>query len=163
MIPPNEVELGVLDGRLHVGVVPAVNPLAGLNYHALYTEVSQLYCARGHPLYDRPDESVDDDVLAELDAVAPTYALPADVHRRYQALNCTATASDREGIAFLILTQRYIGYLPDHVAERWVGEGRLRAVRPETYRYTVEYNVITRKGRRPHLVLETFLEQLTPG
>ena len=36
MIAPNEVEQGVLDGRLHVGVVPQASALSGLEYQPLY-------------------------------------------------------------------------------------------------------------------------------
>lgn len=160
MIPPGEVEMGVLDGRLHVGVVPAVSSLAGLKYRALYGETAYLYCARGHPLFDRRDETVTEAELGGFDAVIPSYPLPAEALRRCRVLNGTASATDREGIAFLVFTERYIGYLPEHYAERWVGEGRLRAILPREYRYTVNYATVIRRGRRSHLVLQTFLEQL---
>lgn len=42
MISPNEVEQGVLDGRLHVGVVPQASALSGLEYQPLYSERSLL-------------------------------------------------------------------------------------------------------------------------
>ena len=86
--------------------------------------------------------------------------MPADIQAHYQALNCTASASDREGMAFLILTGRYIGYLPDHYASLWVQQGRLRALKPATRFYDLSLASVTRKGRRPHLVLESFLESL---
>ncbi|MDP0919232.1 LysR substrate-binding domain-containing protein, partial [Klebsiella pneumoniae] len=89
-----------------------------------------------------------------------TFRLPADIQAHYQALNCTASASDREGMAFLILTGRYIGYLPDHYASLWVQQGRLRALKPATRFYDLSLASVTRKGRRPHLVLESFLESL---
>jgi DNA-binding transcriptional LysR family regulator len=82
------------------------------------------------------------------------------VQSHYQALNCTASASDREGMAFLILTGRYIGYLPDHYAQAWVQQGRLRVLKPDSRFYDVSLASVTRKGRRPHLVLESFLEAL---
>ena len=138
MTPPSEVEQGVLDGRLHIGVVPLSNPLSGLDYQVLYDERSLLYCAVGHPLFYVDDQQLPDARLNDQEAIAPTFRLPPEVQSHYQALNCTASASDREGMAFLILTGRYIGYLPDHYAQAWV----------------------TRKGRRPHLVLESFLEAL---
>ncbi len=80
-------------------------------------------------------------------------------------LNHTATASEREGIAFLVLTGRYIGLLPEHYAQRWVNEGRLIALRPEVFAYAIDYHTITRSGRRPNRVLDTFLDGLVdkPG
>jgi DNA-binding transcriptional LysR family regulator len=150
MIAPNEVEQGVLDGRLHVG----------LEYQPLYSERSLLYCAVGHPLFYVDDKQLDDQRLDSQDAIAPTFRLPAEIQAHYQALNCTASASDREGMAFLILTGRYIGYLPDHYANLWVQQGRLRALKAGTRFYDLSLASVTRKGRRPHLVLESFLESL---
>ncbi|MCF5707858.1 LysR family transcriptional regulator [Pseudomonas syringae] len=160
MNAPAEVEQGVLEGRLHVGFVPQVSVLSGLEYLPLYSERSLLYCAAGHPLFNAPDSLLDDEHLAEEDAIAPTFRLPADIQTQYQSLRCTASASDREGMAFLILTGRYIGYLPDHYAEAWVRQGRLRALKPDSRFYDLSLVTVTRKGRRPHMVLESFLESL---
>lgn len=125
----------MLGGSLHVGVVPQVGALSGLEYQSLYSERSLLYCAVGHPLFYAADDSLDDARLDAQDAIAPTFRLPAEVQTHYQRLNCTASASDREGMAFLILTGRYIGYLPDHYAEPWVTQGRLRALKPAQRNY----------------------------
>lgn len=160
MTPPNEVEQGVLDGRLHIGVVPQSGALSGLDYQPLYDERSLLYCAVGHPLFFADDLQLDDQRLNSQDAVAPTFRLPPEVQTHYQVLNCTASASDREGMAFLILTGRYIGYLPDHYASAWVQQGRLRALKAESRFYDLNLAAVTRKGRRAHLVLESFLEAL---
>ncbi len=114
----------------------------------------------GHPLFYADEAQLSDERLNGQDAIAPTFRLPAEIQAHYQALNCTASASDREGMAFLILTGRYIGYLPDHYARQWVQEGRLRALKPATRFYDLSLASVTRKGRRPHLVLESFLEAL---
>ena len=39
MSTPSEIERGVLDGRLHVGAVPLITPLSGLDYSLLYEGV----------------------------------------------------------------------------------------------------------------------------
>ena len=160
MIAPSQVEQGVLDGSLHVGVVPQASPLSGLEYEFLYGERSLLYCAVGHPLFYVDDNQLADDRLNSQDAIAPTFRLPAEIQALYQTLNCTASASDREGMAFLILTGRYIGYLPDHYASFWAQQGRLRALKASERFYDLNLCWVTRKGRRPHLVLESFLESL---
>jgi DNA-binding transcriptional LysR family regulator len=160
MIPPSEVEQGVLGGGLHVGVVPQAVGLSGLEYLHLYPERSLLYCAVGHPLFYADDSQLDDTRLNTQDAIAPTFRLPLEAQDCYQALNCTASASDREGMAFLILTGLYIGYLPDHYADAWVKEGRLRALKPSSRHYDLSLAAVTRKGRRPNLVLESFLAAL---
>lgn len=161
MTPPSEVEQGVLDGSLHVGVVPQVGALSGLEYQSLYSERSQLYCAVGHPLFYVNDVELEDARLDAQDAIAPTFRLPPEAQAHNQRLNCTASASDREGMAFLILTGRYIGYLADHYAEAWVTQGRLRALKASERFYELTLAAVTRKGRRPNLVLESFLQALS--
>jgi DNA-binding transcriptional LysR family regulator len=159
MIPPNEIELGVLDGRLHIGIVPDLRPLAGLHYFPLYQEESQLYCSSDHPLFTAQDSVLK--TLNEWDAVVPAYAQTPEIKTCYQQLKPTATATDREGIAFLILTGRYIGYLPAHLAAQWVDAGKMRTLLPEKYNYSTQFSAITRKGARSNLVLKTYLENLT--
>ena len=116
----------MLDGHLHVGVVPLISPLSGLEYLPLYDEHAQLYCSRGHALLERADGDIAVDEVLAADAVAPSYRLPAEAQARHQELNNSASASDREGMAFLILTGNFIGYLPSHYAADWVAAGMLR-------------------------------------
>lgn len=160
MQSPTEIEQGVLDGRLHIGVVHRNNLLSGLEYRPLYDETACLYCASGHPLFDAADDAITDAQIDACDAIAPSFRLPPEILRLYRALRCTASATDREGMAFLILTGQYIGYLPEHYARQWVQAGSLRAIHPQSRRYALPLVAITRKGRRPHLVLETFLGEL---
>ncbi len=158
MIPPTEIELGVLDGRLHTGVIPALKTLPGLHYRRLYEEESLLYCSHQHALFDAA--SISAQQLATCDAVLPAYAQTAQVKTLHEPLKAAASATDREGVAFLILTGQYIGFLPTHYAERWIGEGLLRTLSPEQYRYITQYSAITRKGAPSNLVLESYLEEL---
>lgn len=159
MIPPNEIERGVLDGQLHVGVVPTRRTLPGLTELSLYDEESQLYCAADHPLFACADARLDEDTIAAADAVAPASMPVTDS----VPLRVTATATDREGVAFLILTGCYIGYLPTHYARQWVDRGMMRPLRPDHYTQSVEYRAITLRGGHPNLVLETFMGLLRDG
>ncbi|WP_035692708.1 LysR family transcriptional regulator [Azospirillum halopraeferens] len=161
MIPPNEAERGVLDGRLHVGVVPAGRPLPGVARIPLYREHACLYCCRGHPLFDDAPAGVSRAAVEAADAVAPTHARQApDAARLQHALNTTATATDREGVAFLILTGCYIGFLPTHYARQWVERGMMRPLLPDTHRFDVEFHAITRRDGQPNPVLDRFLDLL---
>lgn len=160
MMTPSDIEKSVLDGQLHVGVVPLIQPVPGLEYLPLYEERSLLYCSNEHPLYARGDDALSPAALAQADAVAPGFRLPAQAMERQQTLGNSATASDREGIAFLILTGRYIGFLPDHYAAAWVERGMMKPLLPAQYWYDISLNVVTRKGRKPNLVLERFMQRL---
>lgn len=160
MIPPNEIERYVLDGGLHVGVVPDLRPLPGLEYCKLYTEESLLYCNYQHPLFNAKDNDLSIESINKFEAVAPSYAQTAQTRIHYQDLNTTATATDREGVAFLILTGCFVGYLPTHYAKRWAMSGQMRALSPDKFNFSTEYHVVVRKGTKPNLVLETFLKAI---
>jgi DNA-binding transcriptional LysR family regulator len=160
MNPPNEIERDVLEGGLHVGVVPQLRQLPGLDYMKLYDEQSHIYCNSDHPLFAMDDEDITDEMINSADAVSPAYAQMAETKVHYQDLNTTAIATDREGVAFLILTGSYIGYLPSHYAQQWIQTGEIRALCPQQYNYSTDYQAVIRKGARPNLILETFLKEL---
>ena len=160
MIPPNDIETAVLDGTLHIGVVPEFRTLPGLNYNKLYKERSLLYCANQHPLFAQNLNAISDQALGEYDAVVPNYPQSADIKQQQIMLNATATSTDREGIAFLILSNRFIGFLPTHFAKRWVVKDQLRAIGEHNRGFDTHFSVITRKGAVDNLILNAYMEAL---
>jgi LysR family transcriptional regulator, transcriptional activator for bauABCD operon len=154
----SEIECKVLDQRLHLGAVPLVTPLSGLDYTPLYNEDCFLYCAKQHPIMDMHDLNLND--LGQFAAVRANYAMPESAIRLHQHLNCTATATDREGIAFLILSGQFLGFLPNHYAKKWQDEGLMYPVLPQKMHYTSEICMITRKGCGSNLIVEHFFSHL---
>lgn len=160
MIPPNEIETGILEGQLHTGVVPDLRRLPGLNYIPLYEEESLLYCSDQHPLFACDDNELNDEVIAAHEAVLPAYPQADAIKKHQMKLKAGATSTDREGLVFLILTGSYLGFLPTHLAERWVNSGRLRAIQPVQRRLVTHYSAVTRKGGLPNPNTEAYLEEL---
>lgn len=160
MVPPKDIESGVLDGQLLVGVVSEQRALPGLNYLPLYNEQSLLYCSNQHPLYASDNNNLTDSDLAQYDAVLPAYPQSAEIKQQQILLKAGASSTDREGIAFLILSGSYIGFLPTHYAQQWVKEGRIKAIQPELRSFTTHYTVITRKGARNNLIRDAFIDEL---
>lgn len=157
MEPSDAVIRGVMDGHLHVGVVPAVNLPTSLEARHLYDEPSYLYCAVGHPLFNAHDDMLSGEDIAQHAAISPRYPLPAEARQAHDVLRLRASASDREGAAFLILTGRFIGFLPEHVAAQWVAAGKMRALHTATQHYRIPFVLITRHDRRPNRVVDAFL------
>ena len=160
MMPPGEIEKSVLDGRLHIGVIPDIKHLTGLEYIDLYDEESQLYCGHRHSLFALPEKQLTLSLINQQDTVLPAAAVPLENKTQLQKMRSTATATDREGAAFLILSGQYVGFLPTHYAERWVHEKRMQPLLPGAFNYRTRYAAIIRKGARPNLVLQTFIEEL---
>ena len=159
MSTPGEIERGLLDGRLHIGALPLINTLSALEYDTLYEERSLLYCSSAHPL-SATAAKVSDEDLRGVPAVAPSYRMSAEAVGMHQHMHCTATATDREAIAFLILTDQYIGFLPDHYAAAWVEKGQMVAIAPHRMHFTVPIAIAKRKGRRQNLIVDHFLVAL---
>jgi len=160
MIPPKDIETAVLDGQLQIGVVSDLRPLSGLDYISLYKEESLLYCSDEHPLFTMKNSDINKVDLSNFDAVVPAYPQATEIKQQQKVLKPSATSTDREGIIFLILTGRYIGFLPTHFTERWVKEGKLKALQKNKRQFSTHYSVIVRKGIRADYILETFLKAL---
>ncbi|EXB48803.1 lysR substrate binding domain protein [Acinetobacter baumannii 146457] len=155
----SDIECRVLDNRLHAGVIPLVTPLSGLDYLHLYEEKSFLYCGKNHPLFNHLDEIKSKD-LNNWQAVLPNYAITAEASKLHQLLDCSATASDREGIAFMILTGKFLGFLPDHYAKKWVDDGFMQPILQQVIHHSTPICLITHKGKNYNMVLKAFMDIL---
>lgn len=160
MMPPDDIEVDVLEGLLHVGIVPSMRPLSEFDYYPLYDEKSLLYCSSKHPLFDVQTEQLSVEQIRNLDAIVPDYIEKTDASESYQQLKATATASDREGIAVLVLSGSYVGYLPTHFARQWVDEGLMKPLLPEQFSFLTQYSAIVRKSTHPSRVLDAFIDGL---
>ncbi|ELW87523.1 MULTISPECIES: LysR family transcriptional regulator [Acinetobacter] len=155
----SDIECRVLDNRLHAGAIPLVSPLSGLDYFHLYQENSFLYCGENHPLFNHTGKITPKD-LKQWNTVLPNYAISPEAMKLHQLLNCSATASDREGIAFLILTGKFIGFLPDHYARKWVVDGFMKPIMQNVMHYSTPICLITHKGKNVNIILKTFMDIL---
>ncbi|MEP2652504.1 MAG: LysR family transcriptional regulator [Paraglaciecola sp.] len=160
MMPPNDIETAILNGQLHVGVVPEFRTLTGFNYTPLYQEQSQLFCSDQHPLFHSETDTISDSSLGKYDAVLPSYPQSAEIKQQQSYLNATATATDREGIAFLILTGRFIGFLPTHFAKRWTTLDKMRSIESHTRKFNTKFSAIVNKGARSHSILDAYIAEL---
>lgn len=159
-LPPNEIEKGVLNGHFHIGIVTPLRQQEGLEYFPLYEEESGLYCGDQHPLFTVEDEQLSCGYILSHDAVGPAFAQSEPIQAVYDRHKLSATISDREGVAFLLMTGCYIGYLPTHYAESWVRMKTFRQLRPQDFGYRTQYTAITRAGNHDNLVLNSYLKAL---
>ncbi|MGE0314156.1 MAG: LysR family transcriptional regulator [Lautropia sp.] len=158
---PFELERALLEERLDiaVGAFNVTDP--ALEQHPIHTERLSLYVGQGHALFDRKTLKLGD--LAGADCVMRGYLRESQVVQQHVSFNYSATAQSVEGIANLVLTGHYVGYLPDHVAAPWVKARRMRAVLPELMGYDVPFKVIVprqpRRTRASGALLDTLLAQ----
>jgi len=158
--PLNTIERGVIDGQFQVGVIPAHRASESLEYHDLFDETMHLYCAPGHRwftgLSSAPGwKDLSADRFAGLGYHSPNMEL-AHGHRIARA----ATGFDQESIATLILSGRYVGFLPDHYAEAFVRSGRLRPVNPQVLTYPAHFVGILRRSPQASRATRLFVDCL---
>jgi DNA-binding transcriptional LysR family regulator len=76
-------------------------------------------------------------------------------------LSRAATGYDQESIATLILSGCFLGFLPDHYAESFVRQGRMRAVQPQLFTYQCSFFSIVRASPQPARVTQAFQAALS--
>lgn len=150
---PDIIEKEVLDGTLHLGVLPLYHRHASLERRLLYEEEAALYCGERHPLFDIPDAHMRWQDLASAPLVSRTYPEPARFKKLKAHFDIAATTSSTEGIGLLILSGEFVGFLPTNYAENWVAAGKIRKLMPKRTQFTTPIVAIIRKGKtHPHLV-----------
>lgn len=158
-----EIENGIVNGSLHVGVVVDRSEAPGLISRPLYQERSLLYCSSEHPLFRRPDATITPDDLAACALVKCSYGDGAQVNAFTSKIAAAATADHAEAVALLVLSGKFIGFLPEHYGDLWVSRGEMRALAQDMLEYFTPLVAVTRVGMPHSRTVEHFLDQLTEG
>ncbi|MFG6489817.1 LysR family transcriptional regulator [Roseateles sp. BYS78W] len=154
------IERGVMDGQFQLGILPEHRRSESLIYAPLFGEVMRLYAGRTHPWFAAAPAAADwkdlrTQPLAGLGYHSPNMRL-AHEHR----LDRAATASDQEGIATLVLSGAFVGFLPEHYAQTFVDAGRMRAIAPDVLKYDCRFSSVHRRAPTLSRAAQSFLTAL---
>lgn len=156
----NAVERGIMDGSLHVGVIPAHRNSRSLAYTDLFGETMFLYCGVEHPLFGAKRGSLSWGKLKAYKFAGLGYHSPNMEVSHQARLERAATGFDQEAIATLILSGRFLGFLPDHYAEAFERRGLMRAIEPTKFRYVCRFVALVRRSPEPSRAARLFEECL---
>jgi DNA-binding transcriptional LysR family regulator len=145
----NAIERKLIDGSLHVGIIPAHRNSESLAYDKLFDETMLLYCSASHPLFNARDANLDWKGLTAYKFAGLGYHSPNMEASQRVGLRRAATGLDQEAIATLILSGHFLGFLPDHYADAFERAGRMRPVRPELFRYSCDFVCVMRRSPAP--------------
>ncbi|MBS0492391.1 MAG: LysR family transcriptional regulator [Proteobacteria bacterium] len=145
----NAIERGVIDGSFQVGIIPAHRSSQSLVYADLFGETMLLYCGAGHALFGAAHEALDWEAVRRYPFAGLGYHSPNMELSHEALLTRAATGFDQESIATLVLSGRFLGFLPDHYAESFVRQGRLQAVRPDLFHYHCQFVSLLRRSPAP--------------
>ncbi len=158
--PMNAIERGVIDGQFQVGVIPGHRSSKSLAYEKLFNEAMLLYCGTQHAWFKAQDKRLTWEALRAHPFAGLGYHSPNMELSQHKRLPRSATGYDQESIATLILSGKYLGFLPDHYAESFVRSGRMRALKPELFHYACEFFSIVRRAPQPARVTRAFQDCL---
>jgi DNA-binding transcriptional LysR family regulator len=152
---PFELERALREERIDVAVGPFNLTDPEVETQQIHTERLSLYVGAGHRLFGARSIALSD--LAGTDCVMRGYLRESQVAQQHVSFNYSATAHALEGIAHLVLTGCYVGYLPDHYARSWVEDGRMRPILPEVMSYDVQFKLIVMRHRRRTSATDAFV------
>jgi DNA-binding transcriptional LysR family regulator len=152
---PFELERALIEERLDVAVGPFNVSDPGIEQFPIHKERLSLYLGEGHVLFGRKDITQSD--LAGADYVMRGYLRESQV-QQHVSFNGCATAYSVEGIAQLILSGHYLGYLPDHCARPWLQSGRMQRILPQLMSYDVQFKVIALGSKRRTRAADALIE-----
>lgn len=154
-----EVETAVANGRSLVGLGVSRHQLRGLDYFPLHNETNFLYCGIGHPLFDCKPSQVAK-LLETAEVITSNYMRDKEVRNDGLNYQNTAMAYHDEGIAHLILSGAFIGYLPEHYASFWVDKGMFQPILPEKYSYQIPIMLISSKNNAVSPLANAIIEEV---
>jgi LysR family transcriptional regulator, transcriptional activator for bauABCD operon len=153
---PRELQGQVLEHRLDLAICGS-ECLPGLAYERLYQERYGFFCGRAHPLFVRGN--IDINEIRSHWLVERGYRKSGDV--RYLGMARADSSADQiEAQLILVLTGRYLGFLPLHYARPWVEHGRLKEILRDELGYAADINLVTRADSRPTPAVKALLEEV---
>jgi DNA-binding transcriptional LysR family regulator len=158
---PSEVETHVLNGGYDVGIGVFVKPPSQLAVRPLFEERHSLYCGKGHPLFSKRRS----DAVSLSEIFASAYVDRgnleiASARPNFGFVNRSATCASIEGIALLVLSGRFVAYLPDHYAFQWVQRGRMVALAARQLHHKAAIASIHLKRKAQPRLVAAFLDDL---
>lgn len=154
-----EIERMVLNDEADIGFIPYHRKLEGLEYFHLFNDQCYLYCRQDHPLTK----------MSEADKKLHVNTFPAthaglkpheSISTQIANMNLTAISYFYDSRLALILSGKYIGFLPKECAQPYVDRGEIVTINPEQNYYTLGVAVIYKKTSQPNKARELFLNIL---
>lgn len=141
---PQDLIQGLAEDRYHLILAPASQLPAKFVGQVIFSERQSLYCGRGHPLFPRDPLAVTVEEVMTCPYAARAY-MEGWLGPLNAPFNRMAETSHMESLAILILSGRYIGYLPTHFAENWQQTGQMMLLLDAQASYDEQFYLAYRK------------------
>lgn len=160
ILSPNEVEHWLSSSKLHIALLPKLPITTSIQMDPIFTEYQELFCGASHPLYLADEADITSEVIEVQSYVKRGYLSALTSYSSPFKEDAAATAYHMEGLAYFILSGRYVGFLPREYARQWVSKGEMRAIRSDLHHLEVPICVAFSKQNRLALPAEMAIETI---
>ncbi len=144
---PQDLQQRLLDGRYSLILTPIDDAHPSVRAIRLFEERQSLFCGTQHKLFTSHDGSLTPEELQQFPYAARTYMKDNAGPANFPFRNA-AQASHMESLAILIMSGRYIGFLPDHFAAPFVSRGEMKSLLPNVTSYFDTFYLAHRRDER---------------
>ncbi|MDE1172156.1 MAG: LysR family transcriptional regulator [Parvibaculaceae bacterium] len=157
---PHLLEQAVADGRRDVVIGPFSQKAPGVTYVALHREPQRLYCGRGHELFGLPARNITSAMIEQSLFSVRAYRQLDDLYR-VDHPRASGQVVQMEAQVMMILSGRFIGFLPGHIGDVWLAQGQMREIKPETYQFLSTHFAAYRRSDASRPVIRSFVRELS--
>ena len=154
------IEKALLNDKAHIGLIPEFKRIDGLNYQALFEEPIYLCCAKEHHFFDRLDSQISPEELAQTPAIHPGIEVDSQGREQLKKLNLAAKSYQFDTRKTMILSGRYLGYMPQSYIQAELNAGQIRIIQPSKLTYQFNLSLVSKKFpreiKKTKLLISTF-------
>lgn len=144
----DQIEKGLLHGKVHVGIFPAYHKIDGLDYLPLHREQVFLCCDQKHPFFDLTDHQISDEDFANAETIHPGIDITGEGKAQLERFNLNAKSYQFFMRKILIKSGEYLGFMPQGHIQKELNEGTMRLIKPNSINYHFTLSLVTNKHPR---------------
>ena len=152
------IEKQLLKDKAHIGLLPNYKPVEGLHYQTIFSEPIYLCCAKNHQFFNQVDHKISPEALASAPAIHPGIDIDAKGREQLTKLNLAAKAYQFDTRKAMILSGRYIGYLPQSTIQQALNAGEVRIIQPSSLTYQFDLSLVYKKAAKENAKVELLKE-----
>ena len=155
------IEKQLLKDKAHIGLLPNYKPVEGLHYQTIFSEPIYLCCAKNHVFYNQVDNEISAEDLATAPAIHPGIDIDAKGREQLTKLNLAAKAYQFDTRKAMILSGRYIGYLPQSTIQQALNSGDVRIIQPSSLTYQFDLSLVYKKSAKENAKVDLLKKAFT--
>ena len=141
--PYEQIE-GIFNNQIDMAIGNYPSSTSNVVEEKLYREQHWLYCSHRGNLFNQ--KYITREQVMNCGLVTKSYWSNNELRKKGFA-HSSATVESMEAQLTLILSGKFVGYLPEHFAHRLVKQGKLRPLLPSEFGYQAPFSMIFKRGR----------------